>query len=87
VAPAPSAGQRRACADSAVAPATLDRFEQWEARIRGGPPSLDRRTLLLDAQAWSGHCQELDVLRTVLERQLGCALPEQGRCGAPGSAR
>ena len=60
--------------------AVLDRFDQWEAGIVGPPKSLDRTAWSLDAAAWSGHCQELDVLRSALEQQLGCALAQAGRC-------
>ena len=73
------------CSEAAAArPSTLDRFEQWEARIRGkqGAPSLDRQAFTLDAAAWSGHCQELEVLRAVVEEQLGCALKQEGRCAS-----
>ena len=70
--------------------ATLDRFEQWEAKIRGSRPersSLDRAAFSLDAAAWSGHCQELDVLRAALEGQLGCAVGQRGGCAPAGGAR
>jgi hypothetical protein len=63
-----------------VRTAVLDRFDQWEAEIVGRPRSLDRTAWTLDAAAWSGHCQELDVLRSTLEQQLGCALAQEGRC-------
>jgi hypothetical protein len=61
--------------------ATLDRFDQWDRQIRNSPaPSLDRASFSLDAAAWSGHCQELDVLRAALERQLGCTAALTGEC-------
>jgi hypothetical protein len=61
--------------------ATLDRFDQWDLQIRRTrQASLDRATLTLDGAAWTGHCQELDVLRTALERQLDCALAVTGKC-------
>ena len=70
--------------------AALDRFEQWESRIRGSRPertSLDRAAFSLDAAAWSGHCQELEVLRAALEGQLGCAVGQRGGCAPAGGAR
>lgn len=72
----------RPCGEAARSrSATLDRFDQWDREIRGSPsPSLDRASFSLDAAAWSGHCQELDVLRAALERQLGCAAALSGEC-------
>jgi hypothetical protein len=58
----------------------LDRFDQWETEIVGRARSLDRTSWTLDTAAWSGHCQELEVLRSALEQQLGCALAQEGRC-------
>ena len=84
--PAPGSAPGR-CGETARArSATLDRFDQWDAQIRGsGRRSLDRVSWTLDAAAWAGHCQELDVLRAALEQQLACALELQGRCiGAVG---
>jgi hypothetical protein len=71
--------------------ATLERFEQWEAQILGtARSSLDRDGWTLNAAAWSGHCQELDVLRAALEQQLGCAIARKGPCllatGQPATA-
>jgi len=85
VAPAPAAvmGARapaRCPGDGQVRTAVLDRFDQWEAQLVGARRSLDRSTFTLDAAAWSGHCQELDVLRSALEHQLGCAVGQEGRC-------
>lgn len=61
--------------------ATLDRFDQWDQQIRGdSQPSLDRASLTLRSALWSGHCQEMDVLRAALERQLECTLAVEGRC-------
>ena len=61
--------------------ATLERFEQWETQVLGGAhASLDRESWTLNAAAWSGHCQEMDVLRAALEQQLGCALARRGSC-------
>lgn len=70
------------CGDSArTHVATLDRFDQWDLQIRrGARASLDRASWTLDAAAWSGHCQELDVLRGVLEQQLSCAVAVAGSC-------
>jgi hypothetical protein len=69
------------CGDAARGrTAVLDRFEQWEARIRGARASIDPSSWTLNAAAWSGHCQEMDVLRGALEQQLGCALSQQGQC-------
>jgi hypothetical protein len=73
-----------ACGDAARAhAATLDRFDQWDLQIRGATrASLDRATFTLDAPAWTGHCQELDVLRGVLEQQLSCSVAVSGICAA-----
>jgi hypothetical protein len=61
--------------------ATLDRFDQWDQHIRGdGQPSLDRASFTLRSALWSGHCQEMDVLRAALERQLECTVAVEGRC-------
>jgi hypothetical protein len=61
--------------------ATLDRFDQWDRQIRGDSrPSLDRASLTLRSSLWTGHCQEMDVLRTALERQLECTVAVEGRC-------
>jgi hypothetical protein len=83
LAPAPlaAAGPVR-CGNAARAKAaTLDRFDQWDGQIRGSSrPSLDRASWALNAAAWSGHCQELDVLRAALEQQLACAVDVQGKC-------
>lgn len=70
------------CSDTArERTATLDRFDQWDRSLRGARgPSLDRATLTLDAASWAGHCQELEVLRSALERQLDCALAVEGTC-------
>jgi len=70
-----------------VRTAVLDRFDQWEAEVVGATRSLDRTSWTLDAAAWSGHCQELDVLRSALEQQLGCALALEGRCGGLSALR
>jgi hypothetical protein len=77
------------CGDAARSrTATLDRFDQWDAQIRGSErSSLDRSSWILNAAAWSGHCQELDVLRAALEQQLSCALELQGRCVGAAEAR
>jgi len=75
----------RCAGEASAGAAVLDRFDQWEAQVVGARRSLDRLSWTLDAGAWSGHCQELDVLRSALERQLGCALGQEGRClGASG---
>src|SRR5206468_3552537 len=71
--------------------ATLERFEQWEAHVLGTTRrSLDRDGWTINAAAWSGHCQEMDVLRAALEQQLGCAVARKGPCllatGQPASA-
>jgi len=87
--PAPAALRApvRCPADGQVRTAVLDRFDQWEAQVVGARRSLDRSTFTLDLGAWSGHCQELDVLRSALEQQLGCAVGQEGRCvGASGEA-
>jgi hypothetical protein len=61
--------------------ATLERFEQWEAQVLGvAHTSLDRQAWTLESAAWSGHCQELDVLRAALEQQLGCTVARRGPC-------
>jgi hypothetical protein len=81
--PAPAAPSAPApCGDGArERTATLDRFDQWDRQIRGEPqPSLDRGSLTLRSALWSGHCQELEVLRAALEQQLDCALAVEGRC-------
>lgn len=80
-APPVAAGPVR-CGNAARAKAaTLDRFDQWDEQIRGSSrPSLDRASWALNAAAWSGHCQELDVLRAALEQQLVCAVDVQGKC-------
>jgi len=72
--------------------ATLERFEQWEAQVIGAAHhSLDRKEWTLDATAWSAHCQEMDVLRTALEQQLGCTIARRGPCllanGQPAETR
>jgi len=76
--PAPAAA--RCGPEAAQRTALLDRFDQWERQITGARRSLDRASWSLDAAAWSGHCPELDVLRSVLEQQLGCAVGQEGRC-------
>ncbi len=63
--------------------ALLDRFDQWEGRITGARRSLDRNGFTIDAAAWSGHCPEMEVLRSALEQQLGCAVAQEGRCVGP----
>ena len=78
---APCAGEGRARSP------VLDRFDQWEEQIVGPRRSLDRIGWTVDAGAWSGHCQELDVLRAALEQQLGCALAQEGRCIGAGVNR
>jgi hypothetical protein len=87
--PAPSAAPATArCAgESRVRAAVLDRFDQWEAQVVGARRSLNRASWTLDTGAWSGHCQELDVLRSALEQQLGCALGQEGRCVGAGASR
>ena len=77
---APSAPGR--CGDGArERTATLDRFDQWDQQIRGdAQPSLDRASFTLRSPLWSGHCQEMEVLRAAVERQLECALAVEGRC-------
>ncbi len=85
--PAPAAVRvpARCSGEGQVRTAVLDRFDQWEAQVVGARRSLDRSTITLDVGAWSGHCQELDVLRSALEQQLGCAVGQEGRCvGASG---
>ena len=82
-APPPSASPAAArCGDGArKRTATLERFEQWEAQVLGtARSSLDRDGWTLNAAAWSGHCQEMDVLRAALEQQLGCAIARKGPC-------
>ena len=82
-APAPQAGTSRCGEEARARTAVLDRFDQWERQITGARRSLDRAAFTLDAAAWSGHCPELDVLRSVLEQQLGCAVGQEGRCLGP----
>lgn len=74
--------KKAGCPEAAAArPAVVERFLQWERSIRGaGASSLDRHAFSLDAVAWAGHCQELEVLHAALERQLGCAVAQEGRC-------
>lgn len=86
--PAPAAAPTaaRCGAEARQRTALLDRFDQWERQIVGPRRSLDRASWTLDAAAWSGHCPELDVLRSVLERQLGCAVGQEGRCVGPAGA-
>jgi hypothetical protein len=71
--------------EAAQRTALLDRFDQWERQITGSRRSLDRASWSLDAAAWSGHCPELEVLRSVLEQQLGCAVGQEGRCIGAGA--
>lgn len=80
--PARTASARARCTDAARArSATLERFDQWDAQLRGSPRrSLDRDSWTLNAAAWAGHCPEMDVLRAALEEQLGCAVEQQGSC-------
>lgn len=81
VEPPPPPAAPVACGEAARSrAATLERFEQWEQQIRGARSSLDRAAFTLNAAAWSGHCQELEVLHAALEQQLGCAVAEQGSC-------
>jgi hypothetical protein len=78
---APSAGPVRCGEAAGERTATLDRFDQWDRQIRGDSrPSLERASFTLRSPLWSGHCQEMDVLRAALEQQLGCALQVEGRC-------
>lgn len=91
--PPPSASPVAArCGDGArKKTATLERFEQWEGQVLGTTrSSLDRDGWTLNAAAWSGHCQEMDVLRAALEQQLGCAIARKGPCllatGQPATA-
>jgi len=86
--PPPAARARSQCGDGARShSATLDRFDQWDLQIRAAArSSLDRASWTLDAAAWAGHCQELDVLRAALEQQLSCTVTLSGRC-APADAR
>jgi hypothetical protein len=80
--PAPT-GIAARCGDEArTRSGLLDRFDQWETQIVGARTSLDRSRWALDLAAWSGHCQELEVLRAALEQQLGCSVPQEGRCVA-----
>lgn len=82
-APAPAPDRERVAAKcrDVSSSATLDRFDQWDRHIRNAAaPSLDRASFSLDAAAWSGHCQELDVLRAALEHQLGCTAALTGEC-------
>jgi hypothetical protein len=82
--PAPPPPSIAHCGDAARArTAVLERFEQWEQQIRGARRSLDSARWTLNAADWSGHCQEMDVLRAALEQQLGCALSQEGRCASP----
>jgi hypothetical protein len=89
--PAPAPAAPPAAAARCPPPASsaaLDRFDQWERRVRGAPAqSLDRRAFALDGAAWSGHCLELDVLRGVLERQVGCALQLRTACASAAGAQ
>jgi len=80
--PPPSPAALARCGEAArKKTATLERFEQWEAQVLGGAhASLDREAWTLNAPAWSGHCQEMDVLRAALEQQLGCAVARRGPC-------
>ena len=82
--PAPPA---RCNGEARVRTAVLDRFDQWESQVVGARRSLQRTSWTIDAGAWSGHCQELDVLRSALEQQLGCALGQEGRCLGAGTSR
>ncbi|MFL5451264.1 MAG: hypothetical protein ACJ78V_05100, partial [Myxococcales bacterium] len=77
--PPPAPGR---CGDGArKKTATLERFEQWEAQVLGTTrSSLDRDGWTLNAAAWSGHCQEMDVLRAALEQQLACTVARKGSC-------
>lgn len=86
--PAPKAQAPPHCTDAARAQsATLDRFDQWDRQIRSATrASLDRGAWTLDAAAWAGHCQELEVLHAAIEQQLSCAVALLGRC-VPGEAR
>ena len=84
LAPTAAAVVSRCGEEARTRSALLDRFDQWEARIVGARRSLDRGRWALDLAAWSGHCQELDVLRGVLEQQLGCSVAQEGRCIAAG---
>jgi hypothetical protein len=88
VRPAPQPAPPVHCGDAARArSATLERFDQWDRQVRGASDSsLDRGGFILNAGAWSGHCQELDVLRAALEQQLGCSLVQQGRCAGVASS-
>jgi hypothetical protein len=88
-APAASSAPGRCAGDARAKSGVLDRFDQWEAQIAGPRRSLDRASWTLDAGAWSGHCQELEVLRAALEQQLGCALLQESRClgGGPPEVR
>jgi hypothetical protein len=81
--PPPRQEPARCGSETPARPAVLDRFDQWEAQVVGARRSLDRGTFTVDAAAWSGHCQELDVLRAALEQQLGCALAQEGHCIGP----
>jgi hypothetical protein len=83
---APPPVAARCGAEARQRTALLDRFDQWEQQIVGPRRSLDRASWTLDAAVWSGHCPEMDVLRSVLEQQLGCAVGQEGRCiGAAGA--
>jgi len=82
--PPPPAAPARCGAEARQRTALLDRFEQWERQVTGVRGSLDRAAFTVDAAAWSGHCRELEVLHSVLEEQLGCAVGQEGRCIGPG---
>jgi hypothetical protein len=78
--PLPVRAAARCSREAQLRTTVLDRFDQWETQVVGARRSLDRATFTLDVAAWSGHCRELDVLRSALEQQLGCALGQEGRC-------
>jgi hypothetical protein len=83
--PPPPAAVVARCGETArKKTATLERFQQWEAQVLGAAhTSLDRQAWTLNAAAWSGHCQEMDVLRAALEQQLGCTIARRGPCLLP----